>query len=105
MADAKALLRDWVLARSGDEADWVEQSLADLAAGVPEESVFAAAFGRPLDYYTGLVFELSLGNGRGPVAGGGRYDGLMRMLGADRDVPAIGFTVQLPGTKSGTPSS
>jgi ATP phosphoribosyltransferase regulatory subunit len=56
---------------------------------------FSAAFGRPLDYYTGLVFELALAGQARPVAGGGRYDGLMQMLGTDEQVPAIGFSVRL----------
>ena len=58
---------------------------------------FSAAFGRPLDYYTGLVFEIGLAGEARPAAGCGRYDGLMQMLGTDVPVPAIGFTVRLPG--------
>lgn len=56
---------------------------------------FDAAFGRNLDYYTGFVFEIlaaSLGPDS-PVAGGGRYDGLMRMIGAASDVPAVGAAI------------
>ena len=30
-----------------------------------------------------------------PLAGGGRYDRLMEMLGAGRPVPAVGFTLRL----------
>jgi ATP phosphoribosyltransferase regulatory subunit len=30
-----------------------------------------------------------------PVAGGGRYDRLMEMLGAGGTVPAVGFTMRL----------
>ena len=44
--------------------------------------IYDAAFGRPLDYYTGLVFETPpLGAARALV-GGGRYDRLLTMLGA-----------------------
>ncbi len=73
-------------------------------ANASRKAVFTAAFGRPLDYYTGLVFELSLGDRPGPIAGGGRYDGLMRMLGAENEVPAIGFTVQLQNMVAGMAS-
>lgn len=47
---------------------------------------------RGLDYYTRTTFEIvSAGIGaQGSVAGGGRYDGLVRQLGGP-DVPAIGF--------------
>lgn len=47
---------------------------------------------RGLDYYTRTTFEVvteSIG-AQGTVAGGGRYDGLVRQLGGP-DVPGIGF--------------
>ncbi len=78
-------------------------SLAEKAGAI-KNAVFAAAFGRPLDYYTGLVFELSLGDRQGPIAGGGRYDGLMQMLGARNEVPAIGFTVRLSDASEKAPA-
>lgn len=36
---------------------------------------------RGLDYYTGPIFEVKLGNDVGSVAGGGRYDNLMDLYG------------------------
>ncbi|AKI01730.1 ATP phosphoribosyltransferase involved in histidine biosynthesis [Hoeflea sp. IMCC20628] len=54
-----------------------------------------AAFGRPLDYYTGLVFEISAGEGDAALAGGGRYDRLMTLLGAQQPIPAVGFSLWL----------
>jgi histidyl-tRNA synthetase len=36
---------------------------------------------RGLDYYTGAIFEISLGREMGSVAGGGRYDKLLSMYG------------------------
>ncbi len=56
---------------------------------------FAAGFGRNLDYYTGFVFEAydsAQPRGR-PIAGGGRYDRLMRALGSQSDIPAVGAAV------------
>ncbi|MFN3889306.1 MAG: ATP phosphoribosyltransferase regulatory subunit [Beijerinckiaceae bacterium] len=56
---------------------------------------FAAGFGRNLDYYTGFVFEghdPRRTDGR-PVVGGGRYDGLLRTLGAAEDIPAVGAAI------------
>ena len=57
---------------------------------------FRAGFGRPLDYYTGLLFEARApgSDAAGPaVAGGGRYDRLCSVLGAPVPIPAVGFTV------------
>jgi ATP phosphoribosyltransferase regulatory subunit len=57
---------------------------------------FAARFGRNMEYYTGFVFELWSRDAEGPVqvAGGGRYDTLLRTLGAKKDVPAIGCAIR-----------
>lgn len=54
---------------------------------------YRAAFGRPLDYYTGLVFEIGC-NGA-VLAGGGRYDRLLTLLGATAPIPAVGFSLWL----------
>ncbi|MEX0589584.1 MAG: ATP phosphoribosyltransferase regulatory subunit, partial [Xanthobacteraceae bacterium] len=72
-----------------------EQRTGFIAAGgVDVRSIrFASAFGRPLDYYTGMVFELHDTGGRvkWPIAAGGRYDQLLTVLGASEPVPAVGF--------------
>ena len=55
------------------------------ALGVdPARVRFTAHFGRNMEYYTGFVFELWARDSEGPVqvAGGGRYDTLMEILGA-----------------------
>lgn len=60
-----------------------------------DEMIFSSAFGRRLDYYSGLVFELHVAAGRRepPLIGGGRYDRLFTLLGAPVPVPAIGFSL------------
>ncbi|WP_061933497.1 ATP phosphoribosyltransferase regulatory subunit [Aureimonas sp. AU22] len=55
---------------------------------------YRAAFGRPIDYYTGLVFEMSCGTAE-PLAAGGRYDRLVSYLGAPEPIPAVGFSLWL----------
>jgi ATP phosphoribosyltransferase regulatory subunit len=68
----------------------LERSGIDLS-----RAVFAAEFGRSLEYYSGLVFQIEAGDEREPsqVAGGGRYDGLLAAIGAPRAVPAIGAAI------------
>ncbi|OJF90368.1 ATP phosphoribosyltransferase regulatory subunit [Pararhizobium antarcticum] len=56
---------------------------------------YRAAFGRPLDYYTGLVFEVTLAGSSAVLAGGGRFDRLMTLLGATTHIPAVGFALWL----------
>lgn len=66
------------------------------ALGLPTAKIrYDAAFGRPLDYYTGLVFEIAAENGDRPLAGGGRYDRLLTLLGAKTPIPGVGFSVWL----------
>lgn len=82
---------------TGAALDAYDRRLALLAnAGIPLDRVtFSAEFGRNLEYYTGLVFEVlapSL-DAASPVAGGGRYDGLMRAAGSPVDVAAVGGAI------------
>ena len=51
---------------------------------------------RGLDYYTRTTFEMQTGSlgAQSAVAGGGRYDGLLKALGGP-DHPAIGFAIGL----------
>ncbi|MEQ1650615.1 MAG: ATP phosphoribosyltransferase regulatory subunit, partial [Hyphomicrobiaceae bacterium] len=66
------------------------------AAGIKVDQItFAAEFGRRFEYYTGFVFDIvspSLGV-QSPVASGGRYDGLLKAVGAPRDVAAVGAAI------------
>ena len=54
-----------------------------------------AAFGRPLDYYTGLVFEVTPREDHQVLAGGGRFDRMLTLLGAAENIPAVGFSLWL----------
>ena len=74
------------------------ESRTDLIAarGIDVDHIlFSTAFGRGLDYYTGMVFELHDPNGRatGQFVAGGRYDGLLARLGSPFPIPAVGFAV------------
>lgn len=67
-----------------------------IDAGIdPALIEFSAEFGRNLEYYTGFVFEVvvpELGTGS-PIAGGGRYDDLLKAVGAPEAVPAVGSAI------------
>ena len=54
-------------------------------------------FGRGIGFYTQMIFELVVATPGGPVevCGGGRYDGLARVLGSDRDDRGVGFAFGL----------
>ena len=63
------------------------------ARGLPLGAVKAAAgFARNMEYYSGFVFDIRLGERPDrPLAAGGRYDRLFERLG--REVPAIGAAI------------
>lgn len=56
--------------------------------------IYNASFGRRLDYYTGLVYELRSRSGD-VLVGGGRYDRLLPLLGAEKATPGVGFSIWL----------
>lgn len=71
----------------------LHEFLSDL--GMDESVVvFDPTVARGLDYYTGPVFEVTLADkpNFGSVAGGGRYDNLVRRF-SDTDIPAVGFSI------------
>ncbi|OGK08638.1 histidine--tRNA ligase [Candidatus Roizmanbacteria bacterium RIFCSPHIGHO2_01_FULL_35_10] len=65
---------------------------AAISSGVPKEDIlFTSNLARGLDYYTGMIFEVSLpGYDGGSCGGGGRYDKLIEHLGG-QSVPAVGI--------------
>ncbi len=76
------------------------EARADALAQIGIETkdiVYDASFGRPLDYYTGLVYEIRDASTEqdGVLAGGGRYDRLLTMLGASESIPGVGFSIWL----------
>ena len=98
LADAPAALRRFT-GECGVDLDDALQPFEGRAAAIarlaPAAAVrFEAGFGRSLDYYTGLVFEVGAEGVPFPIAGGGRYDRLIQMLGGPA-VPAVGFTIRL----------
>jgi len=50
------------------------------------------ASGRGFEYYTGVIFQLFLGEEK--IGGGGRYDALIPLMGG-KDIPASGFALYL----------
>jgi len=94
LAELRQLAKDSNLDLSAALAR-LEQRIGFMAAdGVNLKSVrFATAYGRALDYYTGMVFELCdpSAHVKWPLVAGGRYDKLMTLLGSRTPVPAVGF--------------
>ena len=71
----------------------LEARLAAIKAMGVDRVAFAAHFGRNMEYYTGFVFELRTADGVTELAGGGRYDNLLELLGAPKPVTAVGCAI------------
>ncbi len=100
LADAPDALHQFATGsglKIGDALALFDARVAALAkAGADVDVIrYRAAFGRPLDYYTGLVFEIELEGMPAVLAGGGRFDRLLTLLGAREHVPAVGFSLWL----------
>ncbi len=54
---------------------------------------FISNFGRDIEYYTGIVFEIL--SKKKEIARGGRYDDLLKSLGAKKKIPAVGAAINL----------
>ncbi|MFT4185037.1 MAG: ATP phosphoribosyltransferase regulatory subunit [Rhizobium sp.] len=100
LADASSALAGFADAaglKLGAALERFDARVAALAnAGVDAAKIdYRAAFGRPLDYYTGLVFEVTVEGSAAVLAGGGRFDRLLTLLGAKDHIPAVGFALWL----------
>jgi ATP phosphoribosyltransferase regulatory subunit len=97
VAAIAALLKKNRIALNEPLAEMEARIAALTKLGLSEKQIsFAARFGRNMEYYTGFVFELWSrdAEGRVQVAGGGRYDTLLRTLGAGKDIPAVGCAIR-----------
>ncbi len=54
---------------------------------------FMTNFGREIEYYTGIVFEIFADKKQ--IARGGRYNDLLKSLGAKKTIPAVGAAINL----------
>lgn len=76
-------------------ASFAKRNASLVGAGLDLDSItYDASFGRPLDYYSGLVFEFRTTEGV-VLAGGGRYDRLLGLLGAEKPINGVGFSLWL----------
>lgn len=85
-------------------AGW--QAMIDLlaASGIRADQIDVRPdLARSWDYYTGVVFELYSPNGL-HLAGGGRYDELLWLVGGRENIPAVGFVYYPDNLLAAAPS-
>ena len=85
---------------------WAPDSVASLRSlfesledhGIETRSILLdLGLGRGIGFYSQMIFDLSVPTPAGIIelGGGGRYDGLARVLGSDRDDRGVGFAFGL----------
>jgi ATP phosphoribosyltransferase regulatory subunit len=77
--------------------------LSDLTAiknssKISYKTIFSTNFGRDIEYYTGMVFEI-YNSSKKEIARGGRYDGLLKSLGSKKNISAVGAAINLNNLK------
>ncbi len=106
LADLRGPAREVLGRLEGSLAAIAPQSIAGLhelvdrlvSQGIdPGRLELDLGFGRGIGFYSQMIFELVVATDAGPVdvCGGGRYDGLARVLGSDRDSRGVGFAFGL----------
>ena len=60
--------------------------------------IFSTNFGRDIEYYSGVVFEI-YNSSKKEIARGGRYDSLLKSLGSKKNISAVGAAINLNNLK------
>ncbi|MEI6531424.1 MAG: histidine--tRNA ligase [Chlamydiota bacterium] len=83
-------LRDFLGSSSQDHLQIVQEQLKTWG----HDTIIHPRLVRGLDYYNETVFEVTAGgqNAQNALCGGGRYDGLLKLLGG-ADLPGVGFAM------------
>ena len=62
-----------------------------------KNSILSLEKGRSVEYYTGFLFDYNYGDqiNNQNIAGGGRYDDLIKSVSSNYDIPAVGAAINL----------
>ena len=75
-----------------------QSSLKNLSR-LNSKITFSTNFGRDIEYYSGVVFEI-YNSSKKEIARGGRYDGLLKSLGSKKNISAVGAAINLNNLKT-----
>jgi len=74
------------------------QNIKNLSK-INSKMIFLTNFGRNIEYYTGIVFEI-YNSSKKEIARGGRYDSLLKSLGSKKNISAVGAAINLNNLKT-----
>lgn len=95
LAEMRAMLNAAGLSLEAEITRFERRLACAAQQGLSLERVrLSAEFRSKLEYYTGFVFQITAGEDSEVIAAGGRYDALLRHLGAGHDIPAVGGAIR-----------
>ena len=92
-------LNNFIIKNNLDNSLFKDLSTVKNLSKVNSKMIFSTNFGRDIEYYTGLVFEI-YNSSKKEIARGGRYDSLLKSLGSKKDISAVGAAINLNNLKT-----
>ena len=99
MGKTEKTLKDFVKKNNLDNSLFKGLSNIKNLSKINSRMIFSTNFGRDMEYYTGIVFEIYNSSKR-EIARGGRYDGLLKSLGSKKNISAVGAAINLNNLKT-----
>ena len=91
-------LKDFVKKNNLNKSFLKDLSTIKNLSKINSKMIFSTNFGRDIEYYTGIVFEI-YNSSKKEIARGGRYDGLLKSLGSKKNISAVGAAINLNNLK------
>jgi len=91
-------LKDFVKKNNLNNIFFKDLSTIKNLSKINSKMIFSTNFGRDIEYYTGIVFEI-YNSSKKEIARGGRYDGLLKSLGSKKNISAVGAAINLNNLK------
>ena len=87
-------LKSFVKKNKLDNSVFKDLSTIKNLSKINSKTFFSTTFGRDIEYYTGIVFEI-YNSSKKEIARGGRYDDLLKSLGSKKNISAVGAAINL----------
>ena len=91
-------LKNFIKNNNLDNSVFKDVSTIKNLSKINAKIIFSTNFGRNIEYYTGMVFEI-YDSSKKEIARGGRYDGLLKSLGSKKNISAVGAAIKLNNLK------
>jgi len=95
----KETLKNFIKKNNLDNSIFTDLSNMKNLSKINSKMIFSTNFGRDMEYYTGIVFEI-YNSSKKEIARGGRYDGLLKSLGSKKNISAVGAAINLNNLKT-----